>query len=205
MLSQHLLGLALGGSEWVLWTLVALSVLSVSFIIERLFVMRSSRDASRLADARRWIERGQAGEAVAALQARSASTYSRLGIAAIEDGESGLMQATVKERARLESRVWLLATIGSNAPFIGLFGTVLGIIHAFHSLGANVQGGAEVVMAGISEALVATAVGLFVAIPAVVAYNSFVRAIKTTLVRADAEARSLIALAEKYRPMDKAA
>lgn len=78
-------------------------------------------------------------------------------------------------RLDLEKRLGILATFGNNAPFIGLFGTVLGIIKAFHDLGHSSEFGVRVVMAGISEALVATAMGLFVAIPSVIAYNYFVR------------------------------
>lgn len=81
-------------------------------------------------------------------------------------------------RLALEKRLGILATFGNNAPFIGLFGTVLGIIKAFHDLGTSSEFGVRVVMAGISEALVATAMGLFVAIPSVIGYNYFVRKIK---------------------------
>lgn len=82
----------------------------------------------------------------------------------------------------LEKRLGILATFGNNAPFIGLFGTVLGVIKAFHSLGTSTEFGVRAVMTGISEALVATAMGLFVAIPSVIAYNYFVRKIKTLLL-----------------------
>ena len=88
-----------------------------------------------------------------------------------------------------------LGTLGSNAPFVGLFGTVLGIIKAFHDLGAvNVKGAAvqQTVMAGISEALVATAVGLAVAIPAVVAYNGFQRWLKNMTARTNALGHALV-------------
>ena len=82
----------------------------------------------------------------------------------------------------LEKRLGILATFGNNAPFIGLFGTVLGVIKAFYDLGVSSDFGIKVVMQGISEALVATAMGLFVAIPSVIAYNYFVRKIKTLLL-----------------------
>lgn len=82
----------------------------------------------------------------------------------------------------LEKRLGILATFGNNAPFIGLFGTVLGVMQAFHDLGKSSEFGVRVVMEGISEALVATALGLFVAIPSVIAYNYFVRKIKTILL-----------------------
>lgn len=76
-----------------------------------------------------------------------------------------------RESDRLENRLPLLATVGSSAPYIGLFGTVWGVMHAFQSLG-NVQNATLAAVApGISEALIATAIGLFAAIPAVIAYN----------------------------------
>ncbi|HVY41001.1 MAG TPA: MotA/TolQ/ExbB proton channel family protein [Polyangia bacterium] len=96
--------------------------------------------------------------------------------------------AKTRERLRLERRLPFLATLGSNAPFVGLFGTVLGIIKAFHDLAAT-QGtagaGASTVMAGISEALVATAIGLLVAIPAVVAFNYFSRRVRVRMAEVD--------------------
>ncbi len=82
----------------------------------------------------------------------------------------------------LEKRLGILATFGNNAPFIGLFGTVLGIIEAFHALAVSNEFGIRVVMRGISEALVATALGLFVAIPSVMAYNYFVKRVKKVLL-----------------------
>jgi len=89
------------------------------------------------------------------------------------------------ERTRLEEGLTILATLGSNAPFIGLFGTVLGIIHAFGALGTQQNNTADI-MVGISEALVATAIGLFVAIPAVIAFNVFSRKLRVMLVSSEA-------------------
>jgi biopolymer transport protein ExbB len=102
--------------------------------------------------------------------------------------------AKARERHRLERNLAFLGTLGSNAPFIGLFGTVIGIIKAFHDLAKNQAGGVTVVMAGISEALVATAVGLLVAIPAVVAFNYFNRRVRTKMTEVDWMAH--LALAE---------
>ena len=99
---------------------------------------------------------------------RAAQNRDALRTALQKDGEDGL-------RVHLERNLTVLASIGSNAPFIGLFGTVLGIIRAFHELSGDIGGGADVVMGAISEALVATAVGIFVAIPALAAYNGFMR------------------------------
>jgi biopolymer transport protein TolQ len=78
----------------------------------------------------------------------------------------------------LEKYISFLATTGSTAPFIGLFGTVWGIMDAFHDIGIKGAASLAVVAPGISEALVATAIGLFAAIPAVVAYNHFVNKIR---------------------------
>ena len=85
----------------------------------------------------------------------------------------------------LEKGFTTLATLGSNAPFIGLFGTVLGIINAFGVL-SDTQTAASSVMSGLAEALIATAVGLFVAIPAVVAFNIFTRKLKIILSQCEA-------------------
>lgn len=81
--------------------------------------------------------------------------------------------ASSEELTRLEARISWLATTGSTAPFIGLFGTVWGIIDAFHGLGTEGAATLRAVAPGISEALIATAAGLFAAIPAVIAYNHF--------------------------------
>jgi biopolymer transport protein ExbB/TolQ len=89
------------------------------------------------------------------------------------------------QRSRLEEGLTTLATLGSNAPFIGLFGTVLGIIQSFGALGAHQTDAADI-MVGISEALVATALGLFVAIPAVVAFNVFSKRLKNIIVKCEA-------------------
>jgi biopolymer transport protein ExbB len=97
------------------------------------------------------------------------------------------------ERLAMEKHLGILGTLGNNCPFIGLFGTVLGIIKAFADLSHNQGGGAAVVMAGIAEALVATAVGLMVAIPAVVAYNIFQGRVRRTLGRVDTMAHLILA------------
>ena len=90
----------------------------------------------------------------------------------------------VTKRTQIEESLTILATLGSNAPFIGLFGTVLGIIQAFGALGSN-QSNASSVMVGISEALVATAVGLFVAIPAVIAFNFLSRQLRVLMTNCE--------------------
>ncbi|MCB4791445.1 MAG: MotA/TolQ/ExbB proton channel family protein [Elusimicrobia bacterium] len=90
-----------------------------------------------------------------------------------------LMDATrLDKRVEMERFLIVLGTMGTVCPFIGLFGTVIGIIRAFHDLAMSGTGGPAIVAAGISEALVATAAGLAIAIPAVILYNYFMRKAK---------------------------
>ena len=110
-------------------------------------------------------------------------------------------QRQVARAADPGARLGILGTLGNNAPFIGLFGTVLGIIKAFADLAKN-QGaaGRPVVMRGISEALVATAVGLLVAIPAVIAYNIFQGRVRRTMRRIDTMAHLILSAAPSRPP-----
>ena len=92
--------------------------------------------------------------------------------------ERALRRASTSEITHLESLVPFLATTGSTAPFVGLFGTVIGIMISFMQINASGSAGMDVVSKGISEALIATAIGLLAAIPAVIAYNFFLRRIR---------------------------
>ncbi len=92
-----------------------------------------------------------------------------------------LRRAIEREVMLMERYIGVLGTIGNVTPYVGLFGTVLGVMHAFQELGASGASGPSVVMRGLSEALIATAVGLFVAIMAVIGYNYFIRRIKRTV------------------------
>jgi biopolymer transport protein ExbB len=170
------LALTLHGATWVLWLLVVLSIASLAVMIERIWFYTTDKvDESDLAaDMRRLLAKHQAGEENE--QAERAAKEALLG---------AMEGAKAKQRMRLERNLAYLATLGSNAPFVGLFGTVLGIIKAFHDLAGNQGGGPSIVMAGISEALVATAIGLMVAIPAVVAFNYFSRRVKAKMTDVD--------------------
>ena len=94
-------------------------------------------------------------------------------VASLELVTSALRDSMSETLIQLKQGLGFLATIGSTAPFIGLFGTVVGIINAFRNIAATGSGGMSVVSGGIAEALVSTALGIFVAIPAVVAFNHF--------------------------------
>ncbi|WP_045224084.1 protein TolQ [Methyloterricola oryzae] len=93
--------------------------------------------------------------------------------AVVEGAQRGMRVALSRELDRLDERLPFLATVGSTSPYVGLFGTVWGIMNSFRSLGSVKQATLAMVAPGISEALVATAMGLFAAIPAVMAYNRF--------------------------------
>lgn len=99
-----------------------------------------------------------------------------------------------EDTARLESGLTVLASVGSTAPFIGLFGTVWGVYHALIAIGLSGQGTLDKVAGPVGEALIMTALGLAVAIPAVLAYNAFVRSNRLTLARLDAFAHDLYAV-----------
>jgi biopolymer transport protein ExbB len=98
------------------------------------------------------------------------------------------------ERNELEKRLLILATLGNNAPFVGLLGTVLGVIRSFHDLGASAGQGPEVVKQGLAEALVATAVGILVALPCVASYNYLQKRVNDLMLEADRFGHTLIAM-----------
>jgi biopolymer transport protein ExbB len=183
------------GAAWVLWFLLALGAASIAIAIERaLFFRHRHGDLGGLAHGleEKLSERDVAGarallagsRAVAAAVADAGLRVAQLGPAAAEKAMQG---ACAVERDRLEKRLAFLGTLGNNAPFVGLFGTVIGVIQAFEQLGVGNQAGAggqavsQAVMAGIAEALIATAVGIAVALPAVAFYNYFQRRIAALL------------------------
>ena len=181
MLVERLSQIALLGSTWVLYLLLGLSVLSITSGLERwFFFLRRSDDmeslAARFSDAlevedfdraRQVLRESRSIEANVVL---TALRWVHGGPRALADALDASM---ANARGQLTRSTYLLGTLGNNAPFIGLFGTVIGVIEAFHQLGDAGQNKAAMgnVMVGIAEALVATGVGLFVAIPAVVIYN----------------------------------
>jgi biopolymer transport protein ExbB/TolQ len=181
MLIERLMKVALLGSEWVLYLMLALSVVSFSTMFERWLYFRKRRDD--LDKLRRELVKlldQDDIEGVKKLLDKSPAVEARVAKEALRwlpGGADAMGDAVESELARvkleLERGTNLLGTLGNNAPFIGLLGTVLGVIIAFEALGKAGQNTSQMgsVMAGIAEALVATGVGLFVAIPAVVAYN----------------------------------
>ncbi|OGQ91144.1 MAG: hypothetical protein A2289_01075 [Deltaproteobacteria bacterium RIFOXYA12_FULL_58_15] len=195
------------GSEWVLYLLLILSIVSVAITIERAIHFIQNR--IDLESMHRALEAQLTNGDVAAAKALLESTPSHVatvalrglnalgrGAAAVEELMSG---ATQVERLKMERGLAFLGTLGNNAPFVGLFGTVLGIIRAFRDLATNTIEGSSAVMAGIAEALIATAVGLLVALPAVALFNYFQRLIRTQVVASEAMTRVVLAHAKTVK------
>lgn len=206
MLTERLFSLAQGGAESILWLLLVLSVISIGLILERWLTLRSISSRSRRIKAR--MREALQSNNLDELEDLSKDRDSLEGRALAyglrhvkETGTNGLPEIfnsfALLERPSLERSLNFLATIGSNAPFIGLLGTVLGIMKAFRDLSQNASTGNEAVMLGIAEALVSTAVGLVVAIPAVIAYNSFARQVRQALQSLETVRELCLAYAKK--------
>lgn len=185
-ITQILLAITLVGSKWVLYLLLFLSVFSIAVMIERYrFFRKESKGINPFLDELSDLLARKESEPARKLAERHGGMEGRVALAGFDGMSKGpavleerLTGARMEERIGMEKYLAFLGTLGNNAPFIGLFGTVLGIIRAFHDLAISQVGGPSVVMQGISEALLATAIGLFVAIPAVIAYNIFVGKVK---------------------------
>jgi len=204
---QMIKAFALLGGEWVLYILLGLSVWSIAVIWDRFFLFRQKAKESELLQekAPELLLKGQVKEVqkLAENLTSPAAAILKIGIANLASGPEALEQILgsqrIHEKLALEKNLLVLGTLGSNAPFIGLFGTVLGIIKAFNDLALAGTSGPTVVMRGVSEALVATAVGLLIAIPCVATYNYFQNWIKRELSNSDRLAALLMAYAEKKK------
>jgi biopolymer transport protein ExbB len=199
------------GSAWVMWLLIALSAVSIVVIVERVLALRAlNKDLTPL---RRDLVNGlfeggfAKARAILSNQRHPAALVALRGLARTESettargAEEAMVAEAVAQKRSLESRFSFLATLGANAPFIGLFGTVVGILQAFDALGHSSAGtvssiAPQAVMSSISEALVATAIGLGVAIPAVFAYNMLERTVKSALEDAEIFSREIVSYLE---------
>lgn len=193
---QALMGL---GATWVLWLLVGLSVVALAVILERWVFFLSTREKTTTLQLQvmRSLERGDETamrrklDESPSLEARIVAAA--LGSTCAEEAEEKMAAESELQRLRAERSLAYLGTLGNNAPFVGLLGTVVGIIGAFHQLDASGGQLTAGLMAEIGEALVATAVGLLVALPAVAAYNTFQRTIGVRLARGEALGKQLVA------------
>ncbi|CAN5884624.1 MotA/TolQ/ExbB proton channel family protein [soil metagenome] len=194
------------GSRWVLWLMLGLSLGAIAVMFERLWFFIQERPPRALIAAamRTLADKGPAAalkqlsgaRSMEAAVARTCLTFAADGPAAVEEHKAAALE---EERMRYEKRIAFLGTLGNNAPFIGLFGTVLGIIRAFHDLAGNTMQGTQAVMSGIAEALVATGVGLLVALPAVATYNAFIRRVETSVAASESTAHSILAYLKTAR------
>jgi biopolymer transport protein TolQ len=194
-IDQSFLKLVLEASpivQLVMLLLLCASVVSWAIILRKRRALRATRSAAESFESSFWSG-GDLGALYRAIEAKQGKVtgmesifefgfreFTRLrkqaGIDAaqlMEGARRAMKVAQLREIDRLESNLEMLATIGSISPYVGLFGTVWGIMHAFRGLANVQQATLQMVAPGISEALIATAIGLFAAIPAVVAYNRF--------------------------------
>ena len=199
-LVERLLGSDILQAEWVLYFLLVLLAVAIFVVLwKTVYFIRNAQQAKVTRAAVSTLVGGAAIEefegqlhelpGVEAAVISHALRYRANGPSVVEQQ---LKVASNSAQQRMELGLTFLGTVGSNAPFVGLFGTVLGIIKAFRDLSLETESASAAVMAGISEALVATAVGLLVAIPAVVAYNYLRRQIRLTLNSSDALNQQLL-------------
>jgi len=199
-LAERLLGLTLVGANWVFWLLIALSVVSVAVMVER-GIRLAGRQVDIESFGKELLERLSRGDVSGARKFLAEQKVPEAEVVASGIDQFGRGPAAVsaamagaksKLRIDLERNLGVLGTLGNNAPFIGLFGTVLGIIRSFADLSHAQNAGISVVIGGIAEALVATALGLLVAIPAVIAFNYFQGKIRRILGRVDVAAQMVL-------------
>ena len=195
----------------VIFCLALLSVFSVGMIIEkhRRFSSASGQSEKFKPEFKKFLHGGDvqnlieaAGQHqnshVAQVVSAGIAEYDAMGrnggdpTSSLELVTSALRDSISETLIQLKRGLGFLATIGSTAPFVGLFGTVVGIINAFRSIAATGSGGMSVVSGGIAEALVSTALGIFVAIPAVVAFNHFTGKMETFHVEMNRASSQLV-------------
>ncbi len=186
-MTERIFAIAHFADQVVLYLLLMLTALALYLIIQRFLILNKASTQSRKikVDIEQALIQSRY-EYVETLAQDLKTPVGRICAVALRHfqakGVIGLEELfrsmTMLEKPRLEKSLGFLATVGSNAPYIGLFGTVLGIMKSFHDLGQSSGAGQNTVMAGISAALIATAAGLLVAIPSVLAYNYFQRQVK---------------------------
>ena len=195
----------------VICCLVALSIFSVAVIVDKIRRFRLAAHQSEIFKPMytKFLHGGEVQELIEAVRQHENSHVAQVvsagileydgvrqaggdPVASLELVTSALRDSISETLIQLKRGLGFLATIGSTAPFIGLFGTVAGIINAFRNIAATGSGGMSVVSGGIAEALVTTALGIFVAIPAVVAFNHFTGRIETFHVQMNRASSQLV-------------
>lgn len=201
-LSKAFVEFAQLGADWVLWLLIVLSIVSIGVMLDRyLWFRRRDVDTERFNRELRGAFERDEFERLQAKYRDDPAIAVQVALRGLDDrtrGPAAVAEAMHGERARwrrnADRNLIILGTLGNNVPFIGLFGTVLGVMSAFVELKHNTVEAQANTLDLIAEALAATAVGLLVAIPAVVAYNYFSRRLKLVLGGADEVAHQVLAL-----------
>ncbi|MDQ3036745.1 MAG: MotA/TolQ/ExbB proton channel family protein [Myxococcota bacterium] len=206
-IQERLTAFAMLGATWVMWLLVLLSIVCLAIILERSYYLFVSRDdVARLKADLMAKLRGHDVDAARVRMRQSRSVEAQVALAGLDASADGAAAAeqrmdgqTSISRLAMERNLAFLGTVGNNAPFVGLAGTVIGIIRAFHELDASQGQVSAGLMAEVGEALVATLIGLLVALPAVAFFNYFQRVIKTRITRADALGKEVLAYLKSER------
>jgi biopolymer transport protein ExbB len=198
-LSHKITSLAQHGTTWVLWLLIALSVTAIAIVLERAVLFWTSRDdiARLRRELRHHLVRGETAAAQKMLE-RSPSYEARIASVGLDGDASASAEERMRAeseivRLRMEQNLSFLGTLGNNAPFVGLLGTVIGIVRAFRELEHSQGRVSAGLMTEVGEALVATAVGLLIALPAVAFFNLFQRVIRARIGRSEALIREILA------------
>ena len=202
MLSEQFVAFAQLGAEWVLWLLIALSVISIGIMIDRAlwFRQRDTETERFTRELRGAFERGEI-DRIETKYKDDPSVPVQValrGLAERDRGPEAVAEAMQGERVRWRNagdrHLIVLGTLGNNVPFVGLFGTVLGVIAAFENLREKTAAAEDKTLNLIAEALAATAFGLLVAIPAVIAFNYFTRKMRVLLGSADEVAHTVMSM-----------
>lgn len=200
-IQERLTAFAMLGATWVMWLLIILSIIGVAIVFERIYYYYTSRDDPRKLqeDLRLLLAKKDLPGAKERL-AQSPSFVARIlrsGIEVADDGAEAAEERMTGEsalaRSSMERNLGFLGTVGNNAPFVGLLGTVIGVIRAFHALDESAGKVTSGLMSEVGEALVATAIGLLVALPAVAFFNFFQRLIRYRMTWANALSHDLLA------------
>ncbi len=202
----------------VMVLLLCASIASWAIIVEKSRIISRSRRTADAFEAAFWSggdlsvlyqgiqPKGRAGTGEQSIFESGFGEFSRLrqqglpGDQVLEGARRAMRVSQLRELDRLEVNLALLATVGSTSPYVGLFGTVWGIMSAFHNLGNAQQATLAAVAPGIAEALIATAIGLFAAIPAVVAYNRFADQVSRLELRFDTFVEEFSTILQRQAP-----
>ena len=209
-LSSHFVAFAQLGASWVLWLLVVLSVVSIGVMIDRALWFRGrDTDTDKFTrELRGAFERDELDRFETKYKDDAAIPVqvALRGIAERTRGPEAVAEAMQGERARwrnaADRHLIVLGTLGNNVPFVGLFGTVLGVINAFENLREKTASAEDRTLDLIAQALAATAFGLMVAIPAVIAFNYFSRRLRTLIGSADECAHTVMSLVHGAKAPD---